>query len=91
MIPARVVAKVTGSVQHPAYDGRPLFVVRPKRRDDTLGKAFVAIDTVGCGPGDDVLVARVPGLGRAVLGVERAPVRSMILGILDECSDDCAE
>ncbi len=84
MILARVVAKITGSVQHPAYDGRPLFVVRPERLDSSLGKAFVAIDTVGCALGDEVLVARVPGLGRAVLATERAPVRSMILGILDE-------
>jgi microcompartment protein CcmK/EutM len=81
---ARVIAKVTGSVQHPAYDGRPLFVVRPERLNETLGKAFVAVDTVGCALGDEVLVARVPGLGRAILGTDRAPVRSMILGILDE-------
>lgn len=87
MILARVVAKVTGSVQHRAYDGRPIYVVRPERRDGELGSSFVAVDTVGCGLGDEVLVARVPGLARTHLGLDRAPVRSMILGILDHRPD----
>ncbi len=82
MILGHVTARVTGSVSHPAYRGHPLYVVRPL--DATGGgRSFVALDTVGCALGDDVLVARVPGLARRVLHVERAPVRSMILGILD--------
>ena len=83
MILARVTAKITGSVQHRAYDGRPLYAVRPLRSDGSTGAAFVALDTVGCAQGDEVLVARVPGLARSVLGTDRAPVRSLILGILD--------
>ncbi len=83
MILARVTGKVTGSVQHAAYDGRALYVLRPERKDGKLGRSFVAVDTVGCALGDEVLVARVPGLGRTLLGLDRAPVRSMILGILD--------
>ncbi len=84
MILARVVAKVTGSVHHPAYRGHPLYVLRPERRDGRTGRAFVAVDTVGCALGDEVLVGRVPGLARDLLGLERAPVRSLILAILDE-------
>jgi hypothetical protein len=38
---------------------------------------------VGCALGDEVMVARVPGLARSTLGTDRAPVRSLILGILD--------
>lgn len=83
MILGRVTAKVSGSVRHPCYEGRALFAVRPVRRDGELGRVFLAMDTVGCALGDDVLVARVPGLAREALGSERAPVRSMILGILD--------
>jgi len=83
VIVARVAAKVTGSVQHPAYDGRPLYAVRRLRADGSPGRSFLAVDTVGCALGDEVLVARVPGLGRTVFGLDRAPVRSMILGILD--------
>jgi microcompartment protein CcmK/EutM len=87
MIPARVTARVTGSVQHAAYRGRPLYVVRPVGPAARRGRTFVALDTVGCALGDEVLVARVPGLARRVLHAERAPVRSMILGILDRPPD----
>ena len=83
MILARVTAKITGSVQHAAYYGRPLYAVRPVAKDGSLGRSFVALDTVGCAAGDEVLVARVPGLARTILRTDRAPVRSMILGILD--------
>jgi microcompartment protein CcmK/EutM len=91
MMLGRVAAKVTGSVQHPAYDGRPLFVVHPLRAGDggeRSGRgrsthAVVAVDTVGAGLGDQVLVARVPGLARSLLGADRAPIRSLIVGILD--------
>jgi len=83
MIVGRVTAKVTGSVQHPAYDGRPVYAVRRVGADGRTGVSFLAVDTVGCALGDEVMVARVPGLGRSLLGADRAPVRSMILGILD--------
>src|SRR5207248_2530692 len=85
MILARVTGKVTGSVQHPAYDGRPIYVLRAIARGRR--PAFVAIDTVGCGLGDEVMVARVPGLARTLLRTERAPVRSIIVGILDRHPD----
>ncbi len=83
MMLARVTARVTGSVVHPCYEGRRLFAVRPIAKDGALGNPFLAMDTVGCALGDEVLVARVPGLAKVVLALERAPVRSMILGILD--------
>jgi microcompartment protein CcmK/EutM len=83
MIVGRVTAQVTGSVQHPAYDGRPVFAVRRIRANGRPAGSFLAVDTVGCALGDEVLVARVPGLGRSLFGIDRAPVRSMILGILD--------
>ncbi len=83
MILARVTAKVTGSEQHSCYYGRPLYGVRPLNADGALGRSFLALDTVGCALGDEVMVARVPGLARTILRVDRAPVRSLILGILD--------
>jgi microcompartment protein CcmK/EutM len=85
MILARVTGKVTGSVQHPSYDGRPLYALRRVGADGGLDGSgcFLAVDTVGCAPGDHVLVARVPGMAARILRAERAPVRSLILGILD--------
>lgn len=83
MILGHVTVRVTGSVSHPSYRGHPLYVVRPLDARGRGGRSFVALDTVGCALGDQVLVGRVPGLARQVLHADRAPVRSMILGILD--------
>jgi microcompartment protein CcmK/EutM len=85
--PARVVGKVTGSVKHPAYDARPLLALRPHRRGGTLGRSFLAVDLVGAGVGDDVLVSRPPGLARELTG-GKAPIRSLIVGILDAPPED---
>jgi ethanolamine utilization protein EutN len=83
VIAARVVGKVTGSVKHETYDGRTLLALRTIRRGGELGSSFLAVDLVGSGVGDDVLVSRPPGLAREVFG-RRAPIRSLIVGILDE-------
>jgi ethanolamine utilization protein EutN len=85
--PARVVGKVTGSVKHPAYDARPLLALRSHRRGGTLGPSFLAVDLVGAGVGDDVLVSRPPGLARELSG-GKAPIRSLIVGILDAAPED---
>lgn len=87
MTPARVVGKVTGSVKHPAYDGLPLLALRPHRRGGALGRSFLAVDLIGAGVGDDVLVSRPPGLARELTG-GKAPIRSLIVGLLDAPPED---
>ena len=83
MIAARVVGSVAGTVRHPAYAGRTLLAVRAYRRDGSLGTSFLALDAVGAGIGDDVLIGRPPGYGRELVG-GTAPVRSIAMGILDQ-------
>jgi microcompartment protein CcmK/EutM len=82
VIAGRVVASVAGTARHPAYAGRALLAVRPYRRGGALGATFLALDAVGAGIGDDVLVGRPPGYARELVGGP-APVRSIVLGILD--------
>lgn len=82
MIPGSVVATVNGAVKHPAYEGRALLAVKALRRDGTRGATFLALDLIGAGIGDRVLVSRPTGLGVEVLG-RRSPVRSYVVGILD--------
>jgi ethanolamine utilization protein EutN len=89
VIPARVVGRVTGAVKHPAYDGRTLLALRSHRRGDAPGAAFLAVDLVGAGVGDDVLVSRPPGLARELIG-GRAPIRSLIVAVLDAPPGDAA-
>jgi ethanolamine utilization protein EutN len=73
------------AVKHPAFAGRPLFVVQPldEAGKDT-GTSFVAIDTVQAGVGDKVIVLTEGNGVRQILKMgDIVPIRSMIVGIVD--------
>jgi ethanolamine utilization protein EutN len=81
----RVVGPLWAAVKHPAYAGRPLFVVQPldEQGKDT-GNSFVAIDTVQAGVGDKVIVLTEGNGVRQILKMgDIVPIRSMIVGIVD--------
>ncbi|HEY5921379.1 MAG TPA: EutN/CcmL family microcompartment protein [Kofleriaceae bacterium] len=81
----RVVGPMWAAVKHPAYAGRPLFVVQPidDQGKDT-GNSFVAIDNVQAGVGDKVIVLTEGNGVRQILQMgDIVPIRSMIVGIVD--------
>ena len=87
----RVLGSVTATVKHPAFAGRKLMVVQPlDEKQQPLGKSFIAVDhTSSAGPGDVVLVMREGNGVRQIIGDKMAPIRSIIVGIVD--SIDLAE
>jgi ethanolamine utilization protein EutN len=83
MLLARVKKRVISDHRHEAYAGRHVFVVRQVDPDGAeTGDEFVAVDTVGAGPGDTVVCGGAPGVAREVFGLERAPIRTLIVGIV---------
>ena len=85
----RVLGNVVASEHHPAYDGYTLLVVQPEAPEgDSLGKTYLAVDCVQAGPGDRVIVL-TEGSGVAqVLKSGRGPIRSAIVGIVDEVTSN---
>jgi ethanolamine utilization protein EutN len=73
------------AVKHPAYAGRPLFVVQPiDAAGNDTGNSFVAIDNVQAGVGDKVIVLTEGNGVRQILKMgDIVPIRSMIVGIVD--------
>ena len=85
MYVARVIGSVVSTVKHPAYDRTKLMVVQPTDPDGRPdGDTTLAVDTVGAGPGETVLVLRQGAAAAQVLGVEEPPIRSIIVGIVDQ-------
>ncbi len=86
MILCKVLGTVTATYKHLAFDGRRLMVVGPvDERRRSSGKSFIAIDhTSSAGPGDVVLVLREGNGVRQVLGDTSLPIRSLIVGVVDE-------
>ena len=85
MILGRVVGTMTSTINHPFYDAKKLLVV--ERTDEAgapIAGYLIAIDTVDAGTGDRVLVLDEGNGARQIVASNDAPVRSVIVGIVDE-------
>lgn len=85
MFLGRVAGTVVATVQHPYFHGRTLLLV--DRVDGDLredGRYVVAVDTVGAGAGELVLVLDEGGSARQVTGSKDGPVRAVVVGIVDQ-------
>jgi len=75
---------IVSTIDHAFYKGKRLLVVE---KQDPAGKAagyLVAIDSgVGAGVGERVLVIDEGNSARQIVGDPSAPVRSIIVGIVD--------
>lgn len=81
---AIVIDQVISSDRHPAYAGRALLLVQRVTPDyKPQGIPTMAIDYVGAGRGDVILLGAAPGLASSVLHYEKAPVQQLIMGIVD--------
>jgi ethanolamine utilization protein EutN len=87
MILGRVVGTVVSTVEHPFYDGKKQLIVRAVMPDGSFDgdKYVVAVDLVGAGVGETVIVEDEGTSARQLLGVDKtAPVRSVVLGVVDQ-------
>jgi ethanolamine utilization protein EutN len=90
MFLARIVKRVVATKKHPAYRGRSVFVVRSvEPGGKETGEECVAMDTVGAGIGDTVVCGGAPGAAQEVFKLDRAPIRTLIIAIVD--SVECRE
>ena len=84
MIIGQVIGQIHSTINHPFYDGKKLMMVE---KTDPAGKStgdyLIAVDSVGAGPGERVLVLDEGTGARQVVGSADAPVRSVIVGIID--------
>lgn len=85
----KVIGTITSSIKHPSYEGKRVLVVQEL---DLSGKPKdtirVAIDYVGAGYGDLVLVGGAPGVAADVFNINKAPIKDLIVGIIDHFSVD---
>jgi len=81
----RVAATVVTTIKHPALDGRRLLLVDLlDLGGEATGRDLIAVDAVGAGAGEKVLVLDEGNGARQVLEAPEAPVRAVIIGIVDQ-------
>ena len=84
MFLAQVVGHVTSPVQIHHLDARSLLLVQPiTPTGEESANARIAIDTVGAGEGDRVLIIDEGNSGRQILGTPDAPVKTLVVGVID--------
>lgn len=81
----RVVGTVVSTINSPVFDARRLLVCDLL---DATGAAaggyLLAVDTVGAGAGEVVLLLDEGNSARQVIGEDPAPIRALVVGIVDE-------
>ncbi|MBR3942001.1 MAG: EutN/CcmL family microcompartment protein [Clostridia bacterium] len=83
MLIGKVIGSVVSTRKNENLIGNKFMIVEPiKDANPTLGK-IVAVDNIGAGIGEYVLVA-TGSSARIGCGMENAPVDAAIVGILDE-------
>jgi microcompartment protein CcmK/EutM len=81
---ARVVGTVVSTQKHPKFEGAKLLLVQPLNPDNTSrGAVLLAIDGVGAGVHETVLIVLEGRAAGETLGKKAAPVDAAIVGIVD--------
>lgn len=81
---ARVVGTVVSTHKHPKFEGAKLLLVQPLALDDSpRGTALLAVDSVGAGVHEKVLVVIEGRAAAEAVGRKGTPVDAAIVGIVD--------
>ena len=84
MVIGRVVGTVVSTQKAPKLDSAKLLLVQVLGlNDEPKGAAILAIDSVGAGVGEKVLVVIEGRAAGEALGKKAAPVDAAIIGIID--------
>jgi microcompartment protein CcmK/EutM len=88
---ARVVGTLVSTQKHAKFEGAKLLLVQPLNLDDTpRGTALLAVDGVGAGVRERVLIVLEGRAAGEALGKRAAPVDAAIVGIIDRIDLDAS-
>jgi ethanolamine utilization protein EutN len=80
----RVIGTVVSTQKHRKFEGAKLLLVQPVNVDGTpRGTALLAVDGVGAGVQENVLIVLEGRAAGEALGRKAAPVDAAVVGIVD--------
>jgi len=85
MILGRVCGSIVSTINHEFYDNKRLLIIDRLAIDGTVtGNYLIAVDSVGAGAGETVLIIDEGNSARQIIGDKTAPLRSIIVGVVDQ-------
>lgn len=82
---AKIIGKIISSEKIPAYKERKLLLAQKlDLNGKPSGLPTMAIDYVGAGEGDIVILGAAPGLASTVFNIPDAPIRELVMGVIDQ-------
>lgn len=89
MFRARVVGDVIATHRHEHLGQRKLLLVRRLDLDgEEEGHEMIALDVIGVGRGEDVLVVQEGNAARQLYDDKKIPVQAVIVGVIDRFDVD---
>ena len=82
---AKVVGTVVSTISAPVFDGQRLLLcdyVDPS--GEPTGGYVIAVDVVGAGAGETVLILDEGNGARQIMEMKTAPIRAVVVGVVDE-------
>jgi len=88
MILARVIGEVVATQKHASQQGLKLLLVEPEafqglQAQGTAGVGLIALDAVGAGVGERVLVVLDGYAAMSAVGRPQSPIDAAVIGIVD--------
>jgi microcompartment protein CcmK/EutM len=80
----KVVGTVVSTINHPFYDARRLLICDLITLEGVAEGYIIAVDTVGAGAGETVLILDEGNSSRQIFDIPTGPIRSTIVGVVDE-------
>jgi len=85
MILGRVIGEIHGTIKHRFYEAHRMLMVEKTTPDGTpTGDYVIAVDSVGAGADERVIVNDEGGGARQIFESADGPVRSVVVGIIDD-------
>lgn len=85
MILGKVCGSINSTINHDFYNNEKLLIVDLLNPDKTeTGKYIIALDTIGAGYGEIVIIIDEGNSARMIVEDSKAPLRSVIVGIVDQ-------
>jgi len=85
MLIGKVIGDVVATQKAPSHEGRKILVVQPLNLDGSdRGEIVLALDAVGAGIGERVLLSTEGFSAMTSVGRPNSPIDSAVIGIIDE-------